>query len=189
LISLGAKPTDVPSLDPTPAWTSPDLGTSELWPIPDDRDVDLNATDGPRWIDEAGRVARSQLAVSTLPLVVGHGDWHTGNLRWKGANLHTVWDWDSAIAASEPAIAGLAAAVYPGNGVGSEATVQESEAFLDAYQAERGSSFSDVELKEAWAAGLWNRSFDAKKQSATEGGPKSLTRAEALERQRRILEQ
>jgi|HubBroStandDraft_2_1064218.scaffolds.fasta_scaffold115376_2 hypothetical protein len=28
----------------------------------------------------------------------------------------------------------------------------------------RGRSFSDEELGKAWAAGLWNRSFDAKKQ-------------------------
>lgn len=40
-------------------------------------------------------------------------------------------------------------------------------------------------LAEAWAAGLRERSFDAKVQSATEGGPESLTGTEALERRRR----
>ncbi len=55
---------------------------------------------------------------------------------------------------------------------------------LDAYQDARG-PFSDDELAEAWAAGLWNRSFDAKKQS-TEGGPKSLTEADAVERRCRF---
>ena len=85
----------------------------------------------------------------------------------------------------EPAIAGLAAAVYPANDAGTEATVEESEAFLDAYQDARG-PFSDDEVAEAWAAGLWNRSFDAKEQSATEGEPKSLTEAEAVERRNRI---
>jgi hypothetical protein len=37
----------------------------------------------------------------------------------------------------------------------------------------------------AWAAGLWNRSFDAKKQFSTEGKVESLTEGESLERQRR----
>jgi hypothetical protein len=41
-------------------------------------------------------------------------------------------------------------------------------------------------MAEAWAAGLWNRSFDAMKQIATEGGPKSLTEAEGIERMRRL---
>jgi len=126
------------------------------------------------------------LASSTSPLIVGHADWYTGNLRWRGEDLYAAWDWDSLIAASEPAIAGLAAAVYPAHDPGTEATTEESQAFLDAYQAARG-RFSDAELVEAWAAGLWNRSFDAKVQSATEGGLKSLTEAEAIERQRRAI--
>lgn len=81
---------------------------------------------------------------------------------------------------------GLAAAVYPAQGAGSEATVEESAAFLDAYESARGGAFSDEERGRAWAAGLWNGSFDAKKQFATEGGPKSLTESEARERQRRV---
>ena len=35
--------------------------------------------------------------------------------------------------------------------------------------------------EEAWAAGLWNRSFDAKKQFSTEGKVDSLTESESLE--------
>ncbi len=185
LVGLAPLLSEIPSLDPQPPWTAPDLGSSELWPAPDDRDVDLNAAGGPGWIDEAGWAGRNRLGASSSPLVVGHGDWHTGNLRWRGDDLYAVWDWDSVIAASEPAIAGLASAVYPTNDAGSEATVEESESFLDAYQGARG-AFGADQLAEAWAAGLWNRSFDAKKQSATEGGPKSLTEAEAIERQRHV---
>lgn len=109
----------------------------------------------------------------------------TGNVRWRENGLYAVWDWDRVIAASEPTIAGLAAAVIPANGAGTEATVEESAAFLAAYQDARG-RFSDDQLAEALAAGLWNRSFDAKKLSATEGTPKPLTEAEAVERQRRV---
>ena len=185
LVSLAPLVAEVSSLEPPPPWTAPDLGAAVLWPTPDDRDVDLNSVGGPEWIDEAGRAAKTRLAASGSPLIVGHADWYTGNLRWRGDDLYAVWDWDSVIAASEPAIAGLAAAVYPAIDAGTEATVEESEAFLDAYQNARG-AFSDDELAESWAAGLWNRSFDAKEQLATEGEPKSLTEAEAVERQRRF---
>jgi len=185
LVSLAPPVVEVSSLEPPPPWTAPELGTAALWPAPDDRDIDLNSVGGPEWVDEAGRAAKTRLAASCSPLVVGHADWYTGNLRWRGDNLYAVWDWDSVIAASEPAIAGLAAAVYPANDAGTEATVEESEAFLDAYQDARR-PFSVDELAEAWAAGPWNRSFDAKMQLATEGEPKSLTEAEAVERQRRF---
>ncbi len=69
---------------------------------------------------------------------------------------------------------------------GTEATVEESAAFLDAYQDARG-PFGDDELAKAWAAGLWDRSFDAKKQMVTEGEPKSLSETEAVQRQCRFV--
>lgn len=185
LVELAPRATEVPSLDPPPAWTRPDFARSELWPTPDDRTVDLNATEGPEWLDEAGRLARERLAASSSALAVGHGDWYTANLRWKGDDLYTAWDWDSAIAAPEPVIAGLASAVYPVTEAGTEATVTESEAFLDAYQGARGRSFRDDELTEAWAAGLWLRAFDAKKQFVTEGVALSLSEAEGLQRGRK----
>jgi hypothetical protein len=176
---------EVSSLEPPPPWTAPELGAAVLWPAPDDRELDLNSVGGPEWIDKAGRAAKTRLAASSSPLIVGHADWYTGNLRWRGDDLYAVWDWDSVIAASEPAIAGLAAAAYPATVPGTEATVEESKAFLDAYQGARG-PFSDDELADAWAAGLWGRSFDAKEQLAIGGEPKSLTQAEAVERQRRF---
>jgi aminoglycoside phosphotransferase (APT) family kinase protein len=120
-------------------------------------------------------------------LVIGHGDWYTANLRWKGDDLCSAWDWDSAIAAPEPVIAGLASAVYPVTETGTEATVAESEAFLDTYQRARGWPFNRSEWTQAWAAGLWVRAFDAKKQFTTEGTAWSLSEAEALERGRRAL--
>jgi hypothetical protein len=175
---------EVPSLDPAPQWTAPDFRLQELWPPSDETFEDLNSDGGPKWIDEVGWSARNRLAASTSPLVVGHGDWYTGNLRWRGNDLCMVYDFDSVVAASEAHIAGLAAAIYPVSDIGTEATVQESDAFLDAYQDVRG-PFSNGELMEAWAAGLWSRSYDAKKQSTSVLGPRSLTQDEAIERQRR----
>jgi hypothetical protein len=187
LVDVAPKADEMPSLDPRPPWTGPDFAAPELWPTPDDRTVDLNASAGPTWVDRAGQVARDGLASSPSALAVGHGDWYTGNLRWKGNGLYAVWDWDSAIAAPESVIAGLASAVYPATDAGTEATVAESEAFLDAYQVARGRRFRRDELTQAWAAGLWVRAFDAKKQFATEDTAGSLTEAEALERGRRAL--
>jgi hypothetical protein len=181
LVALAPSPSEVSSLNPAPPWAAPDFAAPGVWPDPDARGVDLNAAALPGWLDEAGRFARSTLAASRAPLVVGHGDWYTGNLRWTRDRLHTVWDWDSAMAAPEPAIAGLAAAVYPAPDAGKLATVAESEAVLAAYQQVRG-PFSDAGVAEAWAAGLWTRSFEA----ATEREPGWLTEAEARERRRRV---
>ena len=185
LVALAPLPREIPSLDPPPPWTAPDRNRSELWPDPEDRDLDLNSARGPAWIDAAGTDARARLAASTSSIVVGHGDFYTGNVRWSGEDLAVVWDWDSAIAASEPAIAGLAAAIYPTTQAGGAATIDESSAFLDAYERARGRRFSDEERAEAWASGLWTRAFEAKKEAATFGAPTSLTEAEADERRRR----
>lgn len=188
LVQLAPAPAEIQSLGPRPPWTAPPSGLAELWPDPDDRDVDLNAATGPAWLDEAALVARAGLARPTSPPLVGHGDWYTGNLRWTGDDLHAVWDWDSAIAASEAVIAGLAAAIYPATSLGTAATVEETEAFLEAYQEARTRTFGEDELVEAWAAGLWSRAFDAKKEFATQGAVVSLSESEALERRRRAVQ-
>ena len=53
LVALAPKPEELDTLDPAPPWTSPSDGT-DLWPWPDDRDIDLNEVSGPAWIDESG---------------------------------------------------------------------------------------------------------------------------------------
>jgi hypothetical protein len=83
---------------------------------------------------------------------------------------------DSLIADSEAVIAGLAAAIYP-----ALATVTETHDFLAAYATARGRPFSPGELQRCWAAGVWTRAFDAKKQHAAEQPVISLTQDEAHE--------
>ena len=185
LVALSPLPVEVPALDPPLSWTGPDPSQEHLWPWPDDLDIDLNAAGGPGWIDEAGRAARLRLDSAAGQAVVGHADWYTANIRWAGDDLFVVWDWDSVISATEPVVAGLAAAVYPATRAGTEATIGETEGFLEAYCEARGRPFSTDEIQQAWAAGLWNRSFDAKKQFAAEGRPLSLTEGEAVERRLR----
>jgi aminoglycoside phosphotransferase (APT) family kinase protein len=183
LIATAPSPDAIGSLDPSPPWTAWDHDGEELWPSPDDRDIDLNAVDGPAWLDEAAAAVQRRLSRSQAPPAVGHGDFYAGNLRWHGDHLYAVHDWDSIIAAPETVIVGLAAAVFPAmGGPGEEATVDETAAFLAAYEEARGRRFSVEERQQAWMAGLWVRAFDAKKQFATNGVIHALDDDEAMRR-------
>jgi hypothetical protein len=181
LVDLAPRPEQVPTLAPAPPWTAWDHNQGELWPWPDDLDVDLNQVDGSGWIDAAGQAARQKLREGRDRAVIGHGDWITDNLRWDGNRLLVAYDWDSLIADSEAVIAGLAAAIY----LPALPTVTETRDFLDAYAAARKRPFSPGELQRCWAAGVWTRAFDAKKQHAAGQPVVSLTQDEAHERLRR----
>ena len=103
---------------------------------------------------------------------IGHGDWESQNIRWVGDRPLAVHDWDSVIAQPETAIVGLAAAVWPAAGApGEAATVAQTSDFLASYQQAAGRQWSDSENQDAWAAGLWVRLFNAKKDAADGGGP------------------
>jgi hypothetical protein len=180
LVDLAPRPGQVSSLAPAPAWTAWNHNQGGLWPWPDDQDVDLNEVDGPGWIDAAGQAARQKLQEGQEQAVIGHGDWWTENLRWQGNRLLVAYDWDSLIADSEAVIAGLAAAIYP-----ALATVTETRDFIHAYATARGRPFSPGELQRCWAAGVWTRAFDAKKQHAARQPVISLSQGEAHERLRR----
>jgi hypothetical protein len=180
LVDLAPRPEQLSSLAPAPAWTAWNHDQGGLWPWPDDQDVDLNEVYGPGWIDAAGQAAWQRLQEGQDRAVIGHGDWFTDNLRWHGNRLLVAFDWDSLIADSEAVIAGLAAAIYP-----ALATVTETRDFLTAYAAARGRPFSPGELQRCWAAGVWTRAFDAKKQHAARQPVISLTQGEAHERLRR----
>jgi Ser/Thr protein kinase RdoA (MazF antagonist) len=104
--------------------------------------------------------------------VVGHADWESQNLRWHDGRPLVVHDWDSAVAQPEPVVAGLAAAVWPATGApGEAATVEQTDQFLAAYEQARGRPWTLAERQACWAAGLWVRAFNAKKQHMAGGGP------------------
>jgi hypothetical protein len=184
LVRIAPAPSTVSTLAPSPAWVGWDHAAEKLWPAPDDRDGDLNQHPKDRWLDEIGAAAREQLRALDRPAVVGHGDWYSQNLRWIDGRLHVVHDWDSVVAQPEAAIAGQAAAVWPGTGLpGEVATVQQSEDFLAAYERASAQSWTDQDVRAAWAAGLWTRAFDAKKASLVGADPAAaLTKTEANQR-------
>jgi hypothetical protein len=186
LVQEAPRVESVSSLDPSPAWVGWDHKATRLWPDPDDRPGDLNTHDRRRWLDDVGAAAREQLLALDQPLVIGHGDWSSANLRWTHRRLRVVHDWDSVIAQPEAAIAGHAAAIWPGTGEpGEVANLTQSEDFLNAYMDASGRSWTAHEVRAAWAAGLWTRAFDAKKASLTGDDPYlALTRSEADERGR-----
>lgn len=184
-IRLAPGVEEVSSLLPVPPWADYRISTrAALWPPPDDRDGDLNAAPG-TWIDDVAQSVGLALEKVDARPVVGHVDWYSDNLAWREGRLAAVYDWDSVAALPEPAIAGLAAAVWSGIGPGEPASVAESEAFLDHFfglRPPRAPGAAQV----SWAAGLWVRCFDAKKALLSGGDPDQvLTRAEANERLRR----
>jgi hypothetical protein len=82
-----------------------------------------------------------------------------------------VHDWDSVIAQPEVAIVGLAAVWPAAGGPGEAATLGQTADFLGPYQAAAGAGWAARQLQMAWAAGLWVRLFNAKKDAADGGGP------------------
>lgn len=182
LVRLAPRPEQMPSPAPAPPWAAWNHGQGGLWPRPEDLDVDLNQVDGPDWIDAAGQAARQKLQEDQGQALIGHGDWITDNLRWRGDRLLVAYDWDSLIAGSEAIIAGLAAAIYL---YPAPATVTETREFLDAYATARGRPFSTGELQRCYAAGVWTRASDAKNEHAAGQPVTCLTQDEAHDRLRR----
>ncbi len=172
-------------LDPPPPWVSWDHTGPGAWAAASDSDADLNADPEPRWLNEIGARAREILLAFRAPPVVGHVDWESQNIRWKDGQALAVHDWDSAATRPEATIVGAAAAVFARSGETNAATLEESEVFADAYQRERGRSFTKVEMGAAWAAGLWVLAFDTKENSVNQRGDPEEFADEAWERLRR----
>jgi hypothetical protein len=168
---------EVGSLDPLPGWLNWRGGGAALWPPASDRDADLNDFHEPRWLDEVGACIRERLEQAEQadrPLVIGHGDWWSNNVRWRNGRLLAVDDWDSLVTLPEAAVAGAAAALFAHG----TSTLAETERFLKAYARARGQSWSREEVETAWAMGLWARAFDARKES-TWGGTTLTARLDA----------
>lgn len=172
---------DIGAIAPLP-WVASGSGGSQLWPTPNEVDADLNAIDGPLWVDEAARFAKQRIARHDGAIVVGHGDWSCHNLQWRDRELYAVHDWDSIVTEPELVTAGVAAGFFPADGnPRATATVDQTRAFIDAYGIARGRTWSNDDREVMWAAGLWNRAYDAKQQTV-QGEIRTLTREEALER-------
>ena len=128
----------------------------------------------PAWIDGAIRRVQAKLAGCDLPHVLGHADWEAQNIRWQNGEAHVVHDWDSLAWLPEAAIAGSAAGIFASHGETTLAPLEGSEAFLHAYEGERGAPFSPSETEIAWAARSGKPSTTRETNSATTA-PNSTT--------------
>ena len=168
LIDSAPDPSRTPTLAPSPPWTGWDHPGALLWPDADDEGRDLNTLSGPAWIDETARRVRDRLSVGRASVRIGHGDWESQNIAWVSGVPLAVHDWDSVIAQPEACIVGLASAVWPPTGA---ASVAQTEDFIASYQVATGRVWAQSEVQDAWAAGLWVRLFNARKDAARGGGP------------------
>jgi len=172
LIDSAPDPSRTPTLAPSPPWTGWDHPGARLWPDADDEGRDLNALSAPAWIDEAARRVRDRLTSGRASVRIGHGDWESQNIAWASEAPLAVHDWDSVIAQPETSIVGLAAAVWAATGEpGGAASVAQTEEFIASYQLATGRPWAQSEVQDAWAAGLWVRLFNARKDVADGGGP------------------
>jgi Phosphotransferase enzyme family len=172
LIKSAPTPASVTDLTPSPPWTGWDHPGRRLWPDLDEYGHDLNIVAGPEWVDDAARRVRERLTSTPGRLCIGHGDWESRNLRWTNRDPLVIHDWDSVIAQPETAIVGLAAAVWPREERPDQtASVAQTADFITRYQHLAGREWDGSEIRDAWAAGLWVRLFDAKQEAAEGGGP------------------
>jgi hypothetical protein len=195
LVRLAPSPDAVPTLSPPPVWACWNPSAAGPWPdhgSGDFADVDLNTCPGPVWLDEVAIRVRNRLAGCSLPPVVGHADWWSGNLRWIERTLHVVHDWDSITVQPEAIFAGQAAYLFAAStfeldGSAPGASIEGTERFLAAYERVRGLPWTADELELAWAAGLWIAAFHAKQSTLADCGEgfAEMVRGEAPERLRR----
>jgi hypothetical protein len=75
LVRLAPSVISLPTIDPTPPWLGWDHHQVGTWPLPDDRDADVNDYPGPAWLDDLAQRVRQRLMRCRQPRVVGHSDW------------------------------------------------------------------------------------------------------------------
>jgi hypothetical protein len=106
-------------------------------------------------------------------------------MRWQHGKPHVVHDWDGLAWLPEAAIAGSAAGIFAIHGTQATlAPLESSQAFLHAYESERGARFSPYETEIAWAASIWEALQNARNELISNLPKLSYERlkAERLER-------
>jgi hypothetical protein len=171
---------------PNPPWVRWDHAGPGPWPADsslDDRDQGAV----PAYVADIARRTRARILAAGLPNVLGFADFEAQNLRWHGQEIWAVHDWDSLAWLPEAALAGAASGSFASSGPPRLAPVENSAAFLAAYQDIRGRGFTAVEQEVAWAAGLWMAAYNAREEALfgniTVGG--DALRGQAAERLRR----
>jgi hypothetical protein len=153
----------------TPPWVDWAHDGASIWPARDTPGGDIRVP-GPPDVDDLGAAARAVLRDLDRPGIITHADFEDQNLRWQSDQILVIHDWDSLAVLPECAAIGAVAAVWPAGVVAWCATVDQAEEFIAAYEVERGRPFDAEERRAAWAAALWHRGFNARKDAADGGG-------------------
>ena len=144
-------------------------GAEALWPIPHNALFDFEATvEGAEWIDEIARTAKHARDAGGGAEVVGHTDWSAKHIRFD-ADLRplAIYDWDSLDTQPEPLLVGTAAGSFTyteelGDDVFPWPDARESLAFIEEYEAARGTPFDDEERRAAHGACVYLRAYAAR---------------------------
>lgn len=152
------------TLMPNPVWVRWEDVGSDAWPRFDLVDVQQVRTGIrlPQWLEAIQGRIQTRLRRTSLPLVIGHADWEAQNLRWRGHQIHTIYDWDSLAAIPEAAVVGAAAGAFASTDPPTLAPLTSSETFLDAYEVAARRRFTSDEVEVAWAASMYPAAHNAR---------------------------
>jgi hypothetical protein len=141
---------------------------------------DFGATEaGAEWIDDIARTAKRVRDSGDGVEIVGHTDWSAKHLRFD-ADLHVtaLYDWDSVTTDLEPLLVGNAAGSFTyteelSHEVFRWPSAEESVAFMDDYEAARGTPFNAGERRSARGACVYLRAYAARCEHAFTGDARS----------------
>jgi len=169
-IALARDVADLPGLGPA-LWTS--LPADRLYPTPHLALFDLEATaQGAGWIDRIARAARGGAQPDGSRVVVGHDDWAVKDVRFADGTISVVYDWDSLRRDRESVIVGRAAGLFMMTyRVPHPARIaprpDEVYAFVDEYEAMRGSAFTTAERATMAAVATYMIAWTARLEHST----------------------
>ena len=156
--------------------------TDRLWPVDaHDPRIDLAGTaSGAEWIDTFAASVKPT-AMCDAPPVVGHLDWSGKHFRFAEDRLTVVYDWDNVRVATEAVIVGNAAFSFTANwdlpGVDPAPEPDEVSAFIDEYDAARGSRLTRPERAQVVACGAYLMAYVARCEHANGDADGAYTRA------------
>lgn len=164
LIRLAAEAGDVEPLGR--GWTV--TADDSLWGEPHNALFDFEATaEGAEWIDRLATAARARQRPGRR--VVAHADWSVKHFRFRGSDVHMIYDWDSLTLDSEPSLVAGAAVHFPYTEafkVPRVASLDELRAFVAEYEQERPEPFSPEETHSIAAAAVHALAYTARCEHA-----------------------
>jgi hypothetical protein len=142
------------------------LPPDRLWPTPHSKLFDFEATlAGAEEIDALARLARPRM-LPVGAVVLGHSDWRAEHLRFEGQRPVAAFDWDSLCKSHEPELVGFIAhgfcADWSRSGHVQAPTLAEARAFVDEYEAARGTAFTAAERRALGAAFAYSVAYSSR---------------------------